>query len=169
MPVRWTWQRVGKYRRNPNSSSNSISEQVHAFGLDMQLWLSRVRIQQHQVLGTARTTNYRWATSFSTRIAIRMPIQVYSSVMIFSMNSICLPQALHSNGFVSARTPEMRKLDPLPGKDLERGKQEPVGKNLQGSRLTQFNGQSDPHTHRHISYSAIHCQSSTSLTRRVHS
>ena len=26
----------------------------------------------------------------------------------------------------------MRKLNPLPGKDLERGKQEPVGKNLQG-------------------------------------
>ena len=26
----------------------------------------------------------------------------------------------------------MLKLDPLSGKDLERGKQEPVGKNLQG-------------------------------------
>ena len=62
--------------------------------------------------------------------------------MIFSMNSICLPQAF--NGFVSARTPEMLKLDPLPGKDLERGKQEPVGKNLPGNRLTQFNGQSNP-------------------------
>ena len=35
----------------------------------------------------------------------------------------------HSN---PARTPEMLKLDPLSGKDLERGKQEPVGKNLQG-------------------------------------
>ena len=38
----------------------------------------------------------------------------------------------------------MLKLDPLPGKDLERGKQEPVGKNLPGNRLTQFNGQSNP-------------------------
>ena len=74
-------------------------------------------------------------------------------------------------------------------KDLERGNQEPVGKNLQGSRLTQFNGQinsedtfpvlathcwtalqlftlSDPNTCMHISYSAILRQSIMYMARR---
>ena len=45
----------------------------------------------------------------------------------------------------------MRKLNPLPGKDLERGKQEPVGKNLQAKTSCERYGPIPIGTQIHIS------------------
>ena len=89
------------------------------------------------------SAKYRWSTSFITRI--HTPIPVYSSVRT-------LPRSLHRQGYLqheqhmlatgitfqrlrTCRTPAMLKLDPRPGKYIERRQHEGI------YRFTQFNGQ----------------------------